>query len=212
MTATAENIKVFAPLKWATPFLTAPDCIVRDRYRGRTPTIDRFCRGAMKADDGMQRWVELYQEPTPGSTVAFTTLSLCKYGPGLTGYSGICHGGAVMTMMDEALGWAMVVQEALAAGKNPKEWLDLDDGTAFKKMQEEGVPVEKALRGWLVTAGLNTKFLKPVLCPGVVGIEVTIIGSKGNKMKIRGVMKDGNGTPLVQADGVWVRLGGGAKL
>jgi hypothetical protein len=50
--------------------------------------------------------------------------------------------------------------------------------------------------------------MKAVLCPGVVGIEVDVLECKGHMMKVRGVMKDGEGVELVRADGLWVRIGG----
>jgi acyl-coenzyme A thioesterase PaaI-like protein len=153
----------------------------------------------------------MYQKPSPGSKLVTRSVSLCKFGTGLMGFNTICHGGAVMTMMDDALGFAMIANEAEAAGVDTDEWHTLDDGRV-QAMLDAGKPLEEALRGFLVTAHLDVKFLKPVFCPGTVGIEVTLVEHKGHKMRFSAVMKDGNGTPLVKTEGLWVRLGGGAKL
>jgi acyl-CoA thioesterase FadM len=109
-----------------------------------------------------------------------------------------------MTLMDEALAFAMVANEIERQGVFVKP--------TWKRAIAEGRPLAEILDGLMVTARLDMKFLKPVICPGVVGVEVVVLENMGHKMKLRGVMKDGNGTPLVQADGVWVRIGKIAKL
>ncbi|KAF2257083.1 hypothetical protein BU26DRAFT_446336 [Trematosphaeria pertusa] len=215
MTAQADHIETFAPIKWATPYLTSPNWRIRTRTRGTRSgeDSDRFCRDTMSSYDGVQHWLELYEKPAPGSTTITKSVSLCKFGPGLTGFPLICHGGAIMTIMDEALAFAMVASEAVTAGLEVADWAEIiaqdwrDGGLA-----KEGRATEEALKGYLVTAKLDMKFMKPVLCPGIVGVEVEMLENKGHKMKMRGVMKDGEGTPLLQADGLWVRLGGAVKL
>ncbi|KAF2790628.1 hypothetical protein K505DRAFT_327452 [Melanomma pulvis-pyrius CBS 109.77] len=202
-------LEAFAPLIWATPLLTSPDWEVRERDRGddaRTERIDRYCRDAMCGEDGIQHWVELTQRPAPGSQAVSKTVSLCKYGDRLGGFPGILHGGAVMTLMDEALGFAMVARETALKGS----WTGLPPN--WRQLLDENRPLAEILNGVMVTAKSDVKFLKPVPCPGLVGIEVEILESIGQKMKIRGVMKDGNGASLVQADGLWVRIGGAVKL
>ena len=66
------------------------------------------------------------------------------------------------------------------------------------------------LKGRLATAGTNMKFLAPVLCPGVVGIETDVLEDKTNKMRMRAIMRDRQGRPVVQAEALWVRVGGDA--
>jgi acyl-coenzyme A thioesterase PaaI-like protein len=210
-----DHLKTFESIKWATPFLTSPDWCVRPRTRGAPSDADsdpdRFVRDTMKSNDGMQHWVEMYQKPTPGSKVVPQSISLCKYGAGLMGFTAICHGGAVLTMMDEALGFAMIANEAEAAGVDTTKW-GCSDGERVGAMLAAGRPLGEALKGFLLTAHLDVKFLKPVFCPGIVGIEVTVVEYKGHKMRFSGVMKDGTGMPLMKAEGLWVRIGGRAKI
>ena len=165
--------------------------------------MDRFCRDTMRAFNGVQNWIELYKAPTPGSQEITHTVSLCKFGTGFNGFPGICHGGAVMTLMDEALAFAMVANEIERTG----QFVD----NSNKQLLVEGRPLTEVLKGLMVTTTLNLKFLKPVRCPGVVGIEVEVVEMKGHKMKVRGTMMDGDGTPLLKADGLWVRIGGAPK-
>lgn len=208
MSATAEDIETFAPLQWATQYLTSPDWVVKDRTRGSRPDddTDRFCRDTMSGNNGVQRWIELYEKPAPGEKVS-RSISLCKFGRGLTGFPGIAHGGALLTLMDEGLAYVMVANEVIDNGG----FADAGD-QPWRKLLEEGRPPTEVLNGMMVTAKFDVKFLKPVLCPGIVGIEVNMLENRGSLMKMRGVMKDEKGTPLLQVDGVWIRIGKAAKL
>jgi len=214
MASTPEQLDTFAPVIWATPFLKSPDWCVRPRTRvapsAADQTPDRFNRDTISSYDGMQQWLELYQKPAPGSKLITRSISLCKYGPGLMGFPTVCHGGAVLTMMDEALAFAMVANDMEAAGKNTTDWAAT--AQTMKAILDAGNPLEVALKDYMVTAHLDTKFLKPVRCPGVVGVEVTLVENKGHKMRFKGVMKDGEGTPLVIAEGLFIKVRGSAKI
>ena len=198
-------LKAFAPLQWATPYLASPDWEIHQRDRGNDSVedqIDRHCRVTLQCEEGISHWLELVQKPTAGTTNVLKTVSIVKYGEALNGFPGILHGGAVAALMDEALGFAMVASETAlygGFGTLPKNW---------KKLLAEGKLTTEILKGNMVTAKLEIKFLRAVPCPGVVGIEVDILECKGHMMKVRGMMKDENGAPLVQADGLWVRIGG----
>jgi acyl-coenzyme A thioesterase PaaI-like protein len=125
------------------------------------------------------------------------------------GFAGICHGGATLSFLDEGLGYSMVVNEAMNAGS---AWSTMGIDDAFAAIKQ-GKPMDEVLKGLYVTAKLEIQFLQPVMVPGLVGIETQVLESKGHKMKMRAIMKDAKGTPLMQADGVWVKIGGGtAKL
>ncbi|KAJ4297764.1 hypothetical protein N0V90_005659 [Kalmusia sp. IMI 367209] len=216
MSAYPEYHEAFAPLTWATPFLDHPDWRVYPRRRSlktRAPdeSYDRYCSVTLRSDDGIQQWAELQQKPAPGSIVVPKTISLFKYGPAFTGYQTICHGGAVMSMMDEAFGNMMIAAQREAAGLDEKAWAELTDNT-WDRPLGEGQTLKNAMKGAYVTAQINFSFLKPVLSPGVVGVECTMIEHKGHKMRLAAVMKDGQGTPLVKAESLWIQLGQRVKL
>ncbi|EUC46575.1 hypothetical protein COCMIDRAFT_4351 [Bipolaris oryzae ATCC 44560] len=210
MTATSEHLQAFAPLSWATPYLTSPKWMVCDRERGSEPgeDTDRFCRDTMRANHGVQHWVELHEQPSnPGGKIT-KSISLVKFGTGLNGFPGICHGGALFTLMDEAMCYIVVANTVV------------EHGVAFMKAGEEqwrlqlfhGKLAQEILKGRLVTANMDTRVLAPVLCPGIVGIETDVLEDKGNKMRIRAIMRDRQGKPVVQTEGLWVRVGGAANL
>ncbi|KAJ4368977.1 hypothetical protein N0V83_006059 [Neocucurbitaria cava] len=209
MTVTSEDLEAFAPLQWVAPYLKSPNWVIRHRDRGsaRDEDADRFCRDTMRAHNGIQRWLEMYEQPAPGNKLTLS-ISLCQFGPGFYGYPGIAHGGALLTLMDEALAGIMVANETIEHGVEFGRKVGID----WKKLLDEGKSPLEALESRLVTAKLDVKFLKPVLCPGLVGIQVEILEDKGHKMKIRGIMKNEKGTPLLQVDGLWVKLSGAAKL
>jgi acyl-coenzyme A thioesterase PaaI-like protein len=160
----------------------------------------------MRAHDGVSHWLELHPKPAPGETVK-KTISLIKFGHGLGGYAGICHGGAILTLMDEALAYPLVVREwqtvdAQLAAQHKATWESL----------RQGKPLLEVLKGMYVTAKLDIKFLSPVLAPGIIGIETEVLEMTNSKMKVRGIMKDAKGTPLMHAEGLWVKIRGAAKL
>ncbi|ORX93285.1 HotDog domain-containing protein, partial [Clohesyomyces aquaticus] len=200
-----ELLEAFAPLKWAIPLLKSPDWKWRHRSRNTQPgdKADTFCRDTMHSFDGAHEWLEVHKKPASGTSKVKKALLLCRYGIGLAGFPGICHGGAVMTFMDEALGAAMVATETERLGG---QWAGLDPG--YKGLVDEGRPIEEVLKGYMVTAKLDVKFLRPVLCPGVIGVEVDVLEDDGRKMRFKAVMKNGDGLPLVHADGLYVRIGG----
>ena len=206
MPPTTEQLEAFAPMKWAQPYLTSPDWIVRERWRGGDPSTDVFCSLTMRANNGVQHWLEAYPTTPPGEKI-MKTASFLKFDKGVNGFPGICHGGATMAFMDEGLAYAMVVNEFLEnadglASKHREMWEAISKGTSLIEV----------LKGMFVTAKIEIQFLGPVIVPGMVGIETEIVELKEHKMKMRGVMKDAKGRPLMQADGIWVKIGGAAKL
>ncbi|OAK98235.1 hypothetical protein IQ06DRAFT_295591 [Phaeosphaeriaceae sp. SRC1lsM3a] len=206
--ATPEQIDAFASMKWAQPYLTSPEWIARERWRGGDPDTDIFCKSTMRANNGVTQWLELYLKTPPGEKIK-KTASFMKFDQGLNGFPGICHGGATMAFMDEGLAYAMVVNEFLDTADN--------GGVARKHVEmwdaiKKGKPLIEVLKGMFVTAKLEIQFLGPVVVPGMVGIETEILELKEHKMTIRGVMKDAKGRPVMQADGIWVKIGGAAKL
>lgn len=204
----AQRLEDFASIRWAIPYLESPDWVVGDRTRGMSPNdeADRFAHKTLRGQDCVQHWLELYQKPAPDSNKVVKSISLIKFGTGIDGFPGICHGGAVMAFMDEALGLATAANEILRHGS----WINAEMN--WRQDFKEGKPLAEVLKGFMVTATCDVKFLRPVRCPGVIGIETDVLENTGNKIKMRAVMKDGEGRALVQADSWYIRIGAGAKL
>jgi acyl-coenzyme A thioesterase PaaI-like protein len=161
----------------------------------------------MRANNGVRHWLELYKKPEPGAKVTKST-SLIKYGTGLNGFPGICHGGALLTLMHEAMLHILVANTVL------------ENGLGFMKVGEDywrlqlhdGKSAQEMHKGRLATATMNVKLLAPVLCPDVVGIETDVLGDKGTRMRIKATMRDRQGKRLLKVEGLWVKVRGAAKL
>jgi acyl-coenzyme A thioesterase PaaI-like protein len=213
MGTSGEFREAFRPVQWAASFLDDPDWRVYPHRRTLRPraadtAYDRFAAVTLQRDDCIQQWAELSQNPAPGSNVVTRTISLFKYGTGLTGYQTICHGGAVMSMMDEGLGNMMLATQREAAGLDQDAYVKLADDT-WGDLTKDAESLRSAMKGTFVTAQVSFSFLKPVPSPGVVGVDCTLVEHRGNKMRINAVMKDRHGTPLVRAESLWIRLGRG---
>lgn len=205
---TSEQVDAFAPMKWAQPYLKSQDWVARRRWRGGSTDTDVFCNSTLRANNGVQHWLEVYPKTPPGEKIR-KTATFIQFDKGVNGFPGICHGGATMAFMDEGLAYAMVVNEFFESANS--------GGVASKHREmwdaiSRGTPLIEVLKGMFVTAKIEIQFLGPVVVPGMVGIETEIVELKEHKMKMRGVMKDAKGRPLMQADGIWVKIGGAAKL
>ncbi|KAH8730417.1 hypothetical protein GQ44DRAFT_700278 [Phaeosphaeriaceae sp. PMI808] len=109
-------------------------------------------------------------------------------------------------LVDEGLAYLWVANDI---GESNPDITGLH-ASKWEKLQKQGKPLAEVLQGYWVTAKLDIKFLKPVPCPGIVGIETELVEKKANRMRMRATMKDEKGVPLLQADGVWVKIGGGS--
>jgi hypothetical protein len=104
MAPTHEHIEVFAPVEWAISYLTSPEWQVSERMRGEAPLLDTFCRETIRQNDGVQHWLELHPKMAPGDDIK-RSISLVQFGSGISGFVSTAHGGALLTMMDEAVGY-----------------------------------------------------------------------------------------------------------
>lgn len=99
----------------------------------------------------------------------------------MSGPKGASHGGMIMTMMDEAMGSVFEINHTLGR-------------------------TAEAYQTTSLTAGLDAKFLRPVLLPGVVCATAWVEAQEGRKTRLRCVIKDGEGTELARCTSVWVAL------
>jgi len=193
----------FKSLTWAHHLFSDPqwDASIRGSRMGSTGTQDCFNRKTIRAHDGVRDWYEFSKKPSTPSGPLTDAASLVSYGPGLMGFPGMMHGGAVSTLVDEALAWGMLCVE-----KHNGRVMNHRDST-----EDEGEEELVDLEGWMATAWLNIKYLRPVPCPGVIGIE-TKVKDLGKKMELSCVVRNEKGEALVKAEGLWVRLKGTPKI
>lgn len=95
----------------------------------------------------------------------------------LNGFANVVHGGIVVTIIDEAMGFFV--------GQN------IERG-AFLSM------------GDVMTADLRVRFLRPVATPQTVCISVRFREVKGRKYFVEADLKDGEGTVLAKGEALWI--------
>jgi len=116
--------------------------------------------------------------------------------PGISGHPSTAHGGAVATILDEALSLAV----ALHVPVSP-----CHGGRAHE--------AEGDARGKIYTAQLDVRYRKPVAVPGVVVVRAWCVARDGRKYWMRGQVvqeEEGEETVKVDALGFWVETA--AKL
>ncbi|KAF2839828.1 hypothetical protein M501DRAFT_1003296 [Patellaria atrata CBS 101060] len=201
---------IFSALPWALPLLNSPEWVVAERFRmDPAYPIDSFVRDRVHGPNGLLYQAELYKVPSSPSSSIEETVSLFSFAEGLMGFSGITHGGALATMLDESVGFAMVANERQR--DSPwNDWNPASDASLLETM--DSVTMMQKLKGFYVTANLDIRFLRPVLCPNVVGVHTRVIENNGKSMKIRGVMKDAKSEELATVDTIWIKLGRAARL
>ncbi|KAF3397869.1 hypothetical protein F1880_005853 [Penicillium rolfsii] len=106
-------------------------------------------------------------------------------GSDLNGYPGILHGGIVATLLDEVTGLLLSLNGHVG-----------DASTREAKDAQPGP----------VTAYLNTQFLRPVPTPGAILVQARMIEVKEDrKWRIEGIIRDGEGVILAQAEALYIR-------
>lgn len=103
---------------------------------------------------------------------------LVSLGTLVSGYDGVAHGGVVALLFDEALSL-------------------VHPGSRWRRDASAG-PVG------VVTAYLNTGYLRPVPTPGEYLIRVTLKKAEGRKVFVEAVMEDERGEKLARADALFI--------
>ncbi|KAF2501747.1 hypothetical protein BU16DRAFT_522639 [Lophium mytilinum] len=199
----AINPETFKSLPWALPLFSDPQWTASIRGSRLTATGNQDCfnRKTMRSNDGVRHWYEFCKKPETPDGLITDVATLVSYGPGLTGFPGMMHGGAMSTLIDEALAWGMLCVEK----HNGKLIYGRDS------LEDEGEEKEPDLAGWMATAWLKINYLRPIPCPGVIGFE-TKVNDLGSKIELSCVVKDAKGDVLVKGQGLWIRMKGKPKL
>ncbi|KAJ2893038.1 hypothetical protein MKZ38_009119 [Zalerion maritima] len=156
--------------------------------------------------------------------------------PGLTGLPSVVHGGIIASLLDEAMGLLIELNQHLlgvsscpAPESRQDPCPDGDDagflaqglpshvppfarGGGGSKVGQNNTWEKDGTRGagiWasdLFTANLDVKFRKPVLAPQVVLAEGKVERIEGRKMKMCAQIKDKDGNVLAGCTSLWVAV------
>ncbi|KAL2434885.1 hypothetical protein ABEF95_010074 [Exophiala dermatitidis] len=194
-----EEVSVFLSIPWCQRILSDPEWRVEQctsRVLKPQTREDALLSQSLNSNDTIKGWVSLYRRPQNTTNTNSTTsthnnttaaipgglttevLTLLSLQPGLNGYSGVCHGGIVATILDEVM--SILVTRC---------------------RNSQGV------RGDNVTADLHLTYVKPVPTPAVVLCRAKINDIKGRKYYVDGQIVDGeSGTVLAKADALFITV------
>lgn len=115
-----------------------------------------------------------YDSPVPAKPDVILLLTLGS--PGLDGHPATIHGGIATAILDETLGFCVLLHQT-----------HLTDP-----------------RSAVYTVRLDTVYRKPVPTPGVVAVRTWLTRREGRKWWARGQIVDKDGVVLTEAEGLWI--------
>jgi len=174
-------------IPWCSEYLKNSSYVVLRDFSPRTPTRGTAChtltRNTLNTPTTMPAVVSFYKKPLEGDSIT-EAIALVALGSDVNGHADTAHGGAVATIMDECAGL----------------------------IQRLSQPVGGDIRFPVYTAYLNVRFMKPVKTPGVVAVDSKIVFIEGRKKKVLVEMRDQGGSVLAEAEALFVRSNGVAKI
>ncbi|KAL1844212.1 hypothetical protein VTJ49DRAFT_3868 [Mycothermus thermophilus] len=201
--ATARQIAFFRSIPWCAALLDKPGLTIQQaesRRLNRT-ALDALCSRTLNQPGAIPAYVIFY-DPNEGLSSSHTSSSsddkplplitqvssLVALGPLVNGWTGICHGGIIATLLDETLG-----QIFAANGRHGR------------------LPGKKAAAVPVMTGYLNTKFVRPVRtgtveAPRVILVTSRIVRHEGRKFFMKADVRDEKGAVLSEADALFVML------
>lgn len=119
--------------------------------------------------------------PVPKIPDCVTLMALGR--PGLDGHPQVIHGGMACAILDETMGYCIMLHQHHSGGRDS-----------------------------LFTVNLNINFRQPVPTPGEVFVRTWVVGREGRKWLSRGQICDKDGQVLTEAEGTWVVVKSQEKL
>ncbi|KAK4188074.1 HotDog domain-containing protein [Podospora australis] len=184
----AHHIAYFRSIPWCASLLDHPDIVISQSVsrviRPLHNMEDALISQTLNRTDAIPAYITFYSPPSPSSGALVKEVSsLIALGPMVNGWDGICHGGIVMTLLDEVMGQLFAVNK-----------------------QRKVMKKEPLLTGWL-----KTKFLKPVYTGTKERANVVLVVAKlteveGRKHATEAVVYGEDGTELARADAMFVQL------
>ncbi|KAK0619205.1 HotDog domain-containing protein [Immersiella caudata] len=174
----------FAAIPWCAAHVAATPNAVFEKCLTRYPKPDfeeTLMAETLNRPDAIKAYTVFYSQPANPQDLITEVGAFLTLGPMINGWRGICHGGIVMSIMDECLGQLAAINRQRGVGSQAEQ----------------------------MTAYLNTKFLSPVRT-SVEGTTVMVRARttkmEGRKQFVEGHMEDEKGTVLCRSEGLFVQL------
>lgn len=176
----SPDLSHFLSIPWCAALLSAPDTTILPSP-ARIPkasTEDALFAETFKTADTISALLSFFTRLPAGQAIQEEIHTLTSLGYRLNGFPNVVHGGAVVALIDEAMG--------IFLGLN----------------RDRGV----ILSTDLVTADLRVKFLRPVATPQTVLISVRLQEASGRKYVLEADLKDASGAVLAKGEAVWIAV------
>ncbi|KAF2967718.1 hypothetical protein GQX73_g5869 [Xylaria multiplex] len=170
----------FASIPWCAHHLQGDRIVMRaPSCRTLKPAEeDALFADTLNSDRGIFRMLQVYEEPLSPTEKVNEIKAFLTLGSGLNGYAGVCHGGLVMTILDEVISDLVPINQ-----------------------RRKTIP-----SGTHMTAYLNTNFLKPVSTPTTILTRAWFAKIEGRKYFMQGTIEDESGAILARADALFIQL------
>ncbi|KAK3953749.1 HotDog domain-containing protein [Pseudoneurospora amorphoporcata] len=177
------EIDHFRSIPWVAKHLSQPHVIINqsDTRRPKPGHGDTLISQTLNSQDAISAYITIVQQPVEQGLIT-EILSFLTLGPQLNGWPGVCHGGIVMTILDEVQG------QLFAQNKRQKKMKDIP----------------------LMTAYLNTTFSKPVRTPCTIMVRARMTKVEGRKHWTEAAVlledEQGKEVELARCDSLFVML------
>lgn len=171
----------FRAIPWCAKHLAAPGLTIVPAFsRSIKPNMeDALLSQTLKTRDTISAYMCFYPEPKDELGNLPEVKAFITFGNMVGGYPGILHGGIVATVMDETLSFIM-------------------PGARLRWQNQSASEV--------VTAYLNTRYLKPVDIPGTYLVRVRLVTAEGRKTFVAGSIENESGEKVAEADALFVEV------
>lgn len=178
------QIEHFRSIPWCRKHLDRPNQVISPTSSRRSKRSTEYLFGrTFNTPETLPHLLIFYDHPRPGEAVS-EVRALITLGENVAGHKGVCHGGVVMALLDEVAGELGVVNQRVKA-----------------------IP-----HRMLMTAYLNTKFIRPLTVPSTVFARAWRTKTEGRKYFVEVVIEDENGVSLASADAMFMAVREKGKL
>ena len=185
MSSTAEapsrdNMEHFQAIPWCAKQLNCANVVA-------SPAISRHVKEGLEDSlfattlnsvDTIAAFVTFYTHPGDDSSLVNELGAFITLGSLVNGFPGVCHGGIVMTIMDEVMGLLVPLNKERGAIGN----------------------------SWLMTAYLNSTFIRPITTPSTIRVTARFTKTDGRKYYCESTIEDENAVVLARAEALFVAL------
>jgi acyl-coenzyme A thioesterase PaaI-like protein len=174
----------FQSIPWCATLLSDPALKPTPTF-SREPkpsTEDSLVAETLKTSTTISHCVSVLKQPTQPLAFIDELHLFVTVGSGMNGGANLLHGGIITTLMDDAMGTLLTVNNAM--------------GTIHGREIQHGT----------VTANLEVRFLKPVPTPGTFVVSVWCEERTERKFWFRARLRGERGVDMATAKALWIRI------